>query len=370
MSARRDVPLFFWNVLSTSLCTPKSYFEPHYDPVDLDPETRTAAVAARVEAEVSAGKLVALVEVDTVKILPALLPIFDRYNYGVMQQMYGRYYNGFMGVVLAWPREQYELVDCKQTQMGELLYQKYRSRLPARAVEPRFPWYMGGVLSDAVAAGWKQIFPAKPVKLPPNVWAESTRRQNWVLMARLSARSGNTDPFVVAAYHMPCMFFLPPAMLLHADAVMTEVCDFAGEDPTIVAGDWNFGPASHPYQLITGDVGPMAEPAPFATGDGLRPAADSGPVEEAGPDGWKPTLTRRFESACVKAFGHEPASTNQAKMKDGKEFCGVLDFVFLSEGTNWRVAMDPVPGEEHMGRLAPNADLASDHVPLDMSLRF
>lgn len=53
----------------------------------------------------------------------------------------------------------------------------------------------------------------------------------------------------VSTYHMPCLFWSPPVMLLHAAAV--KHLTSTDEDPFVLCGDFNLKPSDPGYSFLT-----------------------------------------------------------------------------------------------------------------------
>jgi endonuclease/exonuclease/phosphatase family metal-dependent hydrolase len=81
-------------------------------------------------------------------------------------------------------------------------------------------------------------------------YLQAKGRMNIMLFARLKEVSSG-KVVCVGTYHMPCMFWLPSVMVMHTALVSQRIKALAGNDPHVLAGDFNFKPDSSMYQLIT-----------------------------------------------------------------------------------------------------------------------
>jgi hypothetical protein len=137
-----DARVVTYNVLSSSLCEPV-YFT-HCAVEDLDPPARLAKLKAKLEPEMARGAVIGLQEVSQ-KWAGDLHVFFAQRGYHLVCSLYGKPFNGYMGIALAVPLDRYEVskVDI--------------SRCSDTARLPREPAPAGGVL--------RKIFVDKPLDL-------------------------------------------------------------------------------------------------------------------------------------------------------------------------------------------------------------
>ena len=106
-------------------------------------------------------------------------------------------------------------------------------------------------------------------------------------------------------------------MVMHAALAAQHALAFADGCPCILAGDFNFGPDSAPYELVT--RGALAD-------DHVHQP----PIIEG--DAWRPVVTTPLVSAYVAAGEPEPEFTNLATTRwQSEPFVGTLDYIFLSK---------------------------------------
>jgi hypothetical protein len=60
-------------------------------------------------------------------------------------------------------------------------------------------------------------------------------RMNIMVFARLKEKSSGKI-VCVGTYHMPCMFWLPSVMVMHAALASQRIKALAGDDPHVLAG--------------------------------------------------------------------------------------------------------------------------------------
>lgn len=95
-----------------------------------------------------------------------------------------------------------------------------------------------------------------------------------MLFARLRPKNAsstlpNGGTFCVGTYHMPCLFNVPPVMVMHTSLAIKHLAKLAGSDPLVFAGDFNFNPDSDCYKLAV--EGKVASGPPRATGTRFTP---------------------------------------------------------------------------------------------------
>jgi 2',5'-phosphodiesterase len=190
---------------------------------------------------------------------------------------------------------------------------------------------------------------------PIEEWNFSENRQNIMLFIRIKDKEDpEGKPFCISNYHMPCAFYAPKVMTIHADMVAKRTQDLAGSDPHVLVGDFNILPSSATYGLLTtGDL-PKDDPTYPSPKHGV---------------GWTPSC-RKMRSAYATHSHGEPDFTNYAKSKDSDTFIETLDYFFLSD--EWTVK--DVTSLKHRDDVEdgpfPNADEPSDHVLISATLEI
>lgn len=184
----------------------------------------------------------------------------------------------------------------------------------------------------------------------------SENRFNVVVTACLRLRGLDENDeggtFCISNYHMPCAFYAPPVMNIHAEMVVRHCEKLAGSDPHILAGDFNFMPDSPHYKLIT-------------TGELWR-NDPSYPKKKWGME-WRSNI-RGMRSAYAESNHGEPDFTNYAQVEDDEPFIGTLDYVFLSD--EWDVV--GIRSTPHRRSVRdgpyPNENEPSDHIVIAADL--
>jgi len=362
MSAPVNVKVTTYNVLSSSLGG-ADYFR-SCTPENLDPPTRLRRLKTKLDAEVAAGSIICLQELSTLW-AGNLHTYFSSRGYCLVTGLYGHRFNGYMGVAIAAPLKDYDLLGVDITNVAD-------TKRVVRKPKPTLVEKLLQMLKEPLLQLLKMVGVWKP-KLDP--WKESLRRSNQMVSVRLQPKAAGGRPFVVGTYHMPCMFWLPSVMMVHcvlsAQHIQRLAKHFsdpssspssssssassspsgAAADPYIYVGDFNVKPDSNMYRLLTqGSV---------------EPACPDLPPQEPG-DTWTPVVAP-MGSAYASANGQEPPYTNWAKTKDEPDFIGTLDYIFYSPG-DWAVkGVRDLRTDELKGPF-PIADEPSDHVLLSANL--
>lgn len=222
---------------------------------------------------------------------------------------------------------------------------------PPKATGAR-AWLKAQLTNGVVARLLQALRRSQPAQDP---WSYARGRFNALVFLRLRDRETQGD-FGVACYHMPCAFWAPSVMTIHAALAAQRITALAKDDlPFALVGDWNFMPSSPQYAMMTqgGEV-----PA----GD---PAAPVAPAHEP----WVARVPVPLTSAYAAAHGAEPEFTNHALVRDQPPFIECLDYIFVSPGVKVLQA-DALPAKEDVQGPYPTELEPSDHVLVAATLRF
>jgi mRNA deadenylase 3'-5' endonuclease subunit Ccr4 len=144
------------------------------------------------------------------------------------------------------------------------------------------------------------------------------------LVVRMKIRLNNGKAFYLYNYHMPCAFKTPLVQILHIDALKRIITSFP-DIPYILAGDMNILPTSKGYEFLTDTTSQIT-----------------------------------LKSSYLIANKEEPEFTCFNYTTFAGEFCGCLDYIFVSD--EFKVL------KSHLllntTTELPNADCPSDHLPL------
>lgn len=273
----------------------------------LEPEYRLRILKEKLSGEISRRSIICLQEVST-NWASSLHTFFFENGYYFVTGLYGKRFDGRMGVGIAVPTDVYSLIETDITTLTESKamndhYERHkknisvsgekRAGLKDRAVTNNFTLSECKEMGQKPFSSWIQQlreklsggssssttqkrlttlnpplrFPGKPgnnyfVGTPDAeaiIWHEALKRQNQVVSVRLKTKGQNGDAsktFCLSTYHMPCSFRMPAVMLIHTVLLLQHVQGFARKhsdhwDPHIIAGDFNLMPSSFLYNLIT-----------------------------------------------------------------------------------------------------------------------
>jgi hypothetical protein len=199
-------------------------------------------------------------------------------------------------------------------------------------------------------------------------WRIAQRKKNQMIFIRLCPRQQQTSYFCIATYHMPSAFKYPEVMLIHTKLLKNKVTSLAGEDPFILAGDFNFEPTSPSYSLLTTcAISPdhlHLLPVPI---DGIEDRFEI--IEAQGGEGDNQEGGIMLHSAYVDVLGKEPLYTNYAhpSKRNSSGYCGTLDYLFYDRSRCHVQSVLCIPPLDHP---IPSGDEPSDHVMIGATFSF
>lgn len=328
-----------YNVLSSHLASP-SHFST-LDPVYLEASSRLPLIFEKLQDELTASKncIVCLQEVSH-DWAGEFHTWFANRGYHFITGLYGKRFNGYMGVGVAYPTQMYETLDVDISRLAD----KRTSGWPVEpdATTTTKVW-------NGVSSLWK--VPLRTVGLqsspPPDHWSISENRFNILVTVTLKDRASG-KAFCIGNYHMPCCFYAPMVMSIHSEMAARHVQDIASSKndlPFILAGDWNITPDSPTYKLMTTGV--------------LEETDETFPSPKHGMN-WSPTI-KGMRSAYQVKLGKEPDFTNYAQVQENDPFIDTLDYIFLSQ--EWKVdRVKEIAHRSDANGPFPNAKEPSDHV--------
>ena len=331
MASSHDARLVTYNVLSSSLCEP-TYFT-HCAPEDLDPDNRYKKLLVKLEAEIAAGAVIGLQEVSQ-QWAGRLHVFFAERGYHLVCSLYGKPFNGYMGIALAVPLGTYDVTKVDISRCSDT------KKLPR---EPK----PSGV-KKFIATWMEKITGKRP---PQTDWQLARNRFNTIMYASLKCKTSGVE-FGVANYHMPCMFRNPGVMTIHSQLAAAYAQRMAGDLPNVLMGDFNLKPGDGGYDLITtGDIPSTHASAPVA------------------PEGetWDTALRYPMRSAYKVALGTEPDFTNHARIKDDEPFVDTLDYIFVSPTVTVKEVAQ-LPHRDDVKGPFPSKTEPSDHILLQATL--
>lgn len=353
-----NIRVITYNLLSDSLCDPEWF--PKCDSAALSPETRWLRIQTKLWREIQNKSIFCLQEVSQ-NWAEKLQVMFERANYTMVSRLTGQEFSGYMGVVIAFPRDEFALKDCRMVRVGDLIPRPAGEKKPTTVSSSSWLGDWSKYLLGMVGLTYKQT------KRSEDHWARARAKWNHLLMVSLihkySVVDSEENQFVVANYHMPCDFRRQTVMTLHAYYANSEAQKFAeGRAGLVFGGDFNFKPDSSQYQMIR--TGEKVIDNTFQTNS---PTA----IRD-----WLKTCDYRALAPMTSAYtkvsnGHDPDFTNYAFNKLSSEpFIGTLDYLFVSKSIKVKsvIALPDGKPEQIYDTPLPNQQEPSDHLMLGADL--
>lgn len=148
----------------------------------------------------------------------ALHTFFATKGWHLVTGLYGKKFNGYMGVGMAWPTSGFDVIGvdiCRLADTREEGWPKSEEKGFLDNVVKGFSSFIEGAMKQL---GWKD----SKDEDPPDHWSLSERRFNVLLTATLREKKSGKS-FAIGNYHMPCAYYCPMAMTLHADLCARRV---------------------------------------------------------------------------------------------------------------------------------------------------
>lgn len=351
-----DIKLATYNVLSPPLGRPSQF--PSCKPADCKAKNRLPKIMKRLEAAAADKTVIALQEVD-LEWAGTLHAFFAERDYCAVFAQYGKPFNGYMGVMVAWPRQTYETLDVNISRISDTAP---KGTWPKRKKDApqMYGTFTKHELRDVLGFYPDEISPAGF-----DEWKVAQERMNEAIFVRLRRRGGDGKSFVVSTYHMPCLFGSAQkvrVMNIHVQLLLAKLSSFAKGDPAVLMGDFNIKPMDAAYSLI-------ASGGEFDKAVLLCPDEFTGLCDRLSPG---PVMTGGMASAYREFHGAEPLFTNFALNPGQREpFCECLDYIWLTPGAFAVTACPALPkSQAEVTGSFPNSEEPSDHLPLHASVRL
>eukprot|EP01041_Mallomonas_annulata_P005175 gene5175-10349_t len=330
--AMADVRVTTYNVLSSHLGGPDYYTK--CKPEALAAEKRLELIKQKLDIEINSKSIICLQEVSTVW-AGFLHAYFSQKGYHFVTGLYGSKFNGYMGVGVAVPNSEYDILNVDITRIADT----------KRTIRRPKPSFIAKLFLDFKHNFQKFLRSLNLLKrAPQDPWKEALNRMNQMISLKLRSKQTQKS-FHIGTYHLPCMFFLPQVMMIHSALSAQHIQKLAKNDPYIFVGDFNIKPDSSMYKLLTqGEV---------ESNNPELPVMDP-------EDNWSPKVTP-LRSAYKEFNSKEPDFTNYAQVKEEPAFIDTLDYIFLSK--QWKVnEVLFTPHRDSIDGPLPNEKEPSDHI--------
>jgi 2',5'-phosphodiesterase len=246
-SSSSSINIISYNILSSSLSEP-SYFH-ECKPQWLDPRYRVEELQKRLTNAIGKQSIICLQEVSN-KVAAQLHPFFARHDYSFITGMYGKKFDGYMGVAIAIPHAKFAVVTADITRIADT-----KHKIPRNHHQRSGNWASN--LLNSLSYNLWHLMKHSPFWKPSiDIWDAVKRRDNHMVAVQLKNTATN-DHFVVGTYHMPCMYKEPAVMMAHCALSAQHIHRISNGLPYVLAGDFNVQPESSMYQLLTsGEIDP------------------------------------------------------------------------------------------------------------------
>lgn len=269
---------------------------------------------------------------------------------------YGTDWDGYMGVLIAWPIREFILVEAVTSRIGDTLTD---GDVPPDLRTPRPAAGLVKSLISRMASLYKWITTGRAPAKNKSVIDDAKGRDNCATFVRLQPAYKRTDIpacFWVGVYHMPCVYGSREKEAVawaHIHGIrrlcerLMRVRESDGRRiPLILAGDFNMTPSSSAYGLlreVNNVSGLTMKRCAFAL------------------------VSLNDVSAYASVKGAEPQFTTRAWPKHiPDEFCETLDYIFLS-GYIRATSVDDLPMNKT--ELLPCRGEPSDHLPVMATIK-
>ena len=352
-----NVRIVSYNILSSELADPEFFTK--CKPEHLDASARLPKILDKLQTEIDTSPnnspVVFCLQEVSHDWATGLHIFFAERGYHMVTGLYGKKFNGYMGIALAYPTKAFKTLKVDLVRLSE----KKSKGWPRKPRDPEpgvLRKYVFNPVYNPMKAAYRYYRPKK--REQQDAWDYSKWRFNQFVAVKLQNRCEDeaaSTPFWVGNYHMPCAFRTPAVMNIHADLVGCRIQKLAGDDPYVLAGDFNILPDSPHYSLLkTGEL---------STDDETYP-------DEKYNMNWKPEL-KGMRSAYFEHNSKEPEFTNNAHngAMNAESFIGTLDYIFLSD--EWKVEdVKDTPKQDELEGVYPDAEEPSDHVVIAASLKI
>ena len=256
-----------YNVLSSHLSEPEYYST--LNPEHLNPTNRLSSVLQKIDAELEKSSIVCLQEVSH-DWAGKFHAHFSNQGYHLVTGLYGKKFNGYMGVAVAFKTADYKVLNVDISRLADKREEGW-PRKPEekdRNAVTKFAsnLYGFGTTTTRSFLALFGLVEAKPKYPPQDAWDMAQNRFNQLVTVTLECKTTQKQ-FAVGCYHMPCAYYAPMVMTIHTDLAAWHVQKLAsiqtGENdsaaaatttstmPYILAGDWNIKPDGSSYRLLT-----------------------------------------------------------------------------------------------------------------------
>jgi hypothetical protein len=346
MSSSPEISVVSYNLLSDGLCSAEFHLNAREDERIVDAERRFGLVLQKFDG-LDNDVIICMQEVSRNWSCKLMQYFYDK-NYTFIPSLYGNHWNGYMGVAIAFSNELYRMRWSDIKRIGDLVPKLKDSTGWVGACAA----WAGVQLASGIQSTYRYFSGSKFKCLEPYLEEPfqniAKKRYNTLLTVELAKmrESGESEPFCVSTYHMPCLFANHRVMITHALLALRHALEISDGRPLIFAGDFNTQPADVVYDLYCkGWDDAFAKHPTFH--ETFRFLPEFNPITQV-------------KSAYAEIEGNEPDYTNRVITKHNPScFEGTLDYIFYHGDLK---PVSVIPLDCPKDRYFPNLEEPSDHL--------
>ena len=195
-----------YNLLSPNLATTASY--PTLNPDHLDPAKRLGVILDKLDQELSQHRTIVCLQEVSYDWAGSLHTYFAGRGYHMVTGLYGRPFNGYMGVAMAWPTGAFETLDVDISRLSDTRAGGWPEDFPREEGERETSPSKNKPCFSLFS--WLLPFRRKETEERPPIdpWDYSKRRFNVMLTATLREKTSGKS-FALATITCPVPFMCP-----------------------------------------------------------------------------------------------------------------------------------------------------------------
>lgn len=300
-----------YNVLSPDLCHQKDFI--HCSATDCDPHLRYYYLTKKLKSLINSNKrtIICLQEVSR-KWEASLQVFFARHKYSFITSLYGHKGDGYMGVGIAYPYEEFKLDKGDITRICDV-------QIKPSPIINRKSWYNALWLRCLTFRVFRWLIKFIQIILMPFYKFPTKKPLNYPnTILTLSFKNTDGLAFRVSTVHVPCEFKKPVVMKKLARLITHHVINYDNNPNYILCGDFNIRPHSEEFKI----------------------------------------LDNNFIDICQGQVSH----TCYVWLKDTPRFQDRIDYIFISKTTE--LEFEPIPNKEPSKHCLsyPTKKEPSDHI--------
>ena len=326
---------YTFNILTPQYCYQEKF--PNNKKEFLDNKKRFHKIKDIINEKIQEGYIIALQECNRMW-ESKFRVLFENNNYHMISSLYGTRKNGYMGIVIAYPRD-YELLDCKIERLSDTFYFPRRKKIS----------YCQRIMNCL-----------KIIDIEDDSFLDDAKfRFNTLIGIKLKYKE--EVPIWVFNYHMPCAWKKPIVMIAHTILLKNYIDNVAMNFNCVLMGDFNSKPKTIQYNILT-------NPDKIDLLNEYYNIEDYNKLET-----YNISLKKKisFKSVYKEFYKEEPDCTNYAFCGNNGSFRGTLDYIFVRSPSGYFKVnkVDNLNKNYYLSSYMPNL-WPSDHLPIACEIEF